>query len=259
MAIRNDELALFNGLISKGLSAKAAAVVLGHGKEESGNECNRLQGDFSGDRTASIVYTKNVDTGVISRYAFVHSGPGGGGYGWLQWTFWSRKEGLYDKAKALGVSIGSVEAAIAWFWEELHQVEYRAVLNALQSDMSIREMSDVFMHKFEKPADQSDSACARRANLCQQMYNRYAAAVQPAPVNKPNDVYWPPRMLCLGMSGGDVDALQGLLIAHGYKINDERGEFGNSTYEAVRNYQRDNGLDVDGIAGPKTFASLTRI
>ena len=256
---KNEELALYKALRQKGLSLKAASVVLGHGMEESGNECNRLQGDFAADRAKSIAYTNNVDSGRITRDDFIFHGPNGGGYGWLQWTFWARKAGLWNKAKDLGVSVGSVKAAVEWFWDELHQVEYATVLKALQSDMSIREMSDVFMKKFERPADQSESACARRAGLCQQMFDKYANIDPDVPADESEETYWPPRVICIGMKGGDVDALQGLLIAHGYEITDERGVFGKSTDEAVRKYQRKNGLAVDGIAGPRTFASLTTI
>lgn len=259
MERENNELALYNALRQKGLSQKAAAVVLGHGKEESGNECNRLQGDFAGDRAKSIAYTNDVDSGRITRDDFIFHGPNGGGYGWLQWTFWSRKAGLWNKAKDLGVSIGSVKAAVEWFWDELHQGEYSSVLSALNSDMSIREMSDVFMHRFERPADQSESACARRANLCQQMFDLYAGSEATIQDNDVAEVYWPPRVLCMGMEGPDVHALQGLLAAHSYVSNDETGIFGKQTDDAVRAFQEDHFLAVDGIAGPMTFGSLTTI
>lgn len=256
----DDEYRLYCALRQKGLSAKAAAVVLGHGYVESGNECNRVQGDFSQDRSLSISYTQNVDNGRITKNDFVYHGPNGGGYGWLQWTYSPRKEGLWNKAKSLGVSIGSVKAAIEWFWDEMNQGEYRVVLNALQSDMGITDISNVFMHKFERPADQSDAACAKRAAICQKMYDKYANIIQDDPIQPSNrvQIYWPPRMLCAGMTGGDVDALQGLLVAHGYDVGNERGVFDEQTDNAVRKYQEDNGLDADGVAGPLTFASLMK-
>ena len=42
----------------------------------------------------------------------------------------------------------------------------------------------------------------------------------------------------------------------GYYDGEVDGDFGGGTEEAVRLYQRQNGLDVDGIAAEKTFASL---
>lgn len=166
-----------------GLSDKAKAVILGHAMAESGCETNRLQGDFSASREKSKSYTAQVDAGQISREDFAKRGPNGGGYGWLQWTFYSRKEGLYDTAKKLGVSIGSEEAAVAWLWDELNQGEYTAVLSALKSDKSLADMSEVFMTRFERPADQSKDALKDRAKLCEAAYNEFAGTeVSEAPI-----------------------------------------------------------------------------
>lgn len=262
----SDELALYKALKTKGLSLKAIAVCLGHGQEESGNECNRLQGDFAGDRRKSKEYTASVDNGTVTRNDFVFHGPNGGGYGWLQWTYWARKAGLWNVAKDNGWSVGSVEAAVEWFWNEMHQVEYSYVFTALQSDMSLREMSDIFMKRFERPADQSESACARRAALCQQMYNKYKDVDIEVP---DTDVvkYWPPRGakggksdpgLCEGMRGLDVEFLQTALRAHGYEVSDDAGVFGSSTKEALKKFQKDKGLVPDGICGPLSWAALLK-
>jgi peptidoglycan hydrolase-like protein with peptidoglycan-binding domain len=72
---------------------------------------------------------------------------------------------------------------------------------------------------------------------------------------KVND-FWPPRMICKGMDGPDVAALQALLTAHGYTVRTISGVFDEATEAAVRKYQTEHGLDVDGIVGPKTWASL---
>ena len=171
----------WNLLRRLGLSEKACAVIMGHAMAESGCETNRLQGDFSADRSRSKSYTAQVDTGGISKDEFTKRGPNGGGYGWLQWTYPPRKEGLYDTAKKLGVSVGSEEAAVAWLWDELNQGEYGAVLSALKSNSSIREISDVFMKRFERPADQSETACRQRAALCQAAYDEFAGSATEAP------------------------------------------------------------------------------
>lgn len=53
-----------------------------------------------------------------------------------------------------------------------------------------------------------------------------------------------------------VRALQILLMAHGYDPNGVDGSFGYGCEAAVRQYQADHGLTVDGIAGYNTFVSL---
>ena len=53
-----------------------------------------------------------------------------------------------------------------------------------------------------------------------------------------------------------VREMQQRLKELGYYDGEVDGDFGGGTEEAVRLYQRQNGLDVDGIAAEKTFASL---
>ncbi len=66
------------------------------------------------------------------------------------------------------------------------------------------------------------------------------------------------RTLKLGMSGDDVTALQNQLAALGYAVDlaNEVGVFGETTEMALRYYQSDMGLAVDGIAGVNTYAAL---
>ncbi len=61
-----------------------------------------------------------------------------------------------------------------------------------------------------------------------------------------------------GSTGSDVKKLQQSLIDAGYDVGKTRadGVYGKNTAAAVRQYQRDNGLAVDGIAGPKTMGSM---
>lgn len=61
-----------------------------------------------------------------------------------------------------------------------------------------------------------------------------------------------------GSTGKDVTALQTYLIHLGYSCGDNGadGVFGSGTRAAVRAFQRDHGLTVDGIAGRKTWAAL---
>ena len=80
------------------------------------------------------------------------------------------------------------------------------------------------------------------------------------PVEGPGMVapaYWPPRELYVGMLGPDVVAWQGLLVAHGYKI-DVDGDFGSKTRVATMAFQAEHGLEPDGIAGPLSWAAITK-
>jgi len=61
-----------------------------------------------------------------------------------------------------------------------------------------------------------------------------------------------------GSRGEDVTALQKQLAVLGYTVGNIDGIFGIKTQEAVKAFQADQGLAVDGIAGPKTWAELSR-
>ena len=62
--------------------------------------------------------------------------------------------------------------------------------------------------------------------------------------------------ICKGSAGDLTKVLQGFLICHGYGTGGFDGDFGTQTDKAVRNFQSNNGLFVDGIAGKATFDEL---
>ena len=62
-------------------------------------------------------------------------------------------------------------------------------------------------------------------------------------------------MVQYGMRGKAVVELQQALVDQGYEL-DVDGDFGDATDAALRDFQASNELDVDGIAGPETWAML---
>jgi 3D (Asp-Asp-Asp) domain-containing protein len=76
-----------------------------------------------------------------------------------------------------------------------------------------------------------------------------AATVQAASVD---------RVLKPGMSGYDVEIVQRLLANAGYYTGTVDGVYGSGTENAIRGFQNDNGLAVDGVAGLETVAYLDR-
>jgi hypothetical protein len=66
------------------------------------------------------------------------------------------------------------------------------------------------------------------------------------------------RVLKKGCKGGDVKALQILLIGNGWDGGTWGADrdYGQQTVDAVKAYQKKKGLQVDGMAGPQTWKSL---
>lgn len=70
------------------------------------------------------------------------------------------------------------------------------------------------------------------------------------------------NVLKKGAKGDNVKAMQILLIGYGFKMENKGktygvdGSFGTATENALKAYQKANGLDADGSCGPKTWSKL---
>lgn len=164
----------------KGLNDFAVAGVMGNIFAESGFVSNNLQNTFEsklGHTDAS--YTAAIDNGTYrygtytnARDSFTHDSAG---YGIIQWTYWSRKQALYDYAKSVGKSISDITMQLEFAWKEMQG--YTSMMTALKSATSVRAASDRVLFDFERPADQSEAVQVRRAGYGQVYYNKYAKKV----------------------------------------------------------------------------------
>ena len=66
-------------------------------------------------------------------------------------------------------------------------------------------------------------------------------------------------ILGYGSSSDAVRVLQWLLFCQHYYSDRIDGIFALGTEEAVKSFQKDQGLTVDGIVGPKTWLALSKI
>ncbi|MBC6449209.1 N-acetylmuramoyl-L-alanine amidase [Actinokineospora xionganensis] len=66
-------------------------------------------------------------------------------------------------------------------------------------------------------------------------------------------------MVSAPITGDDVLTLQERLLELGYDAGRPNGVFGAQTESALRNFQRDYGLTVDGICGPETVRALRQL
>ena len=111
-------------------------------------------------------YTGIVDSGMSD--AFVTDGIA---YGLVQWCYKTRKRALLDFAREQGKSIGDVYLQLDFLWYELQS--YKTVLNALCMGTNIKEISDIVMLKYERPANKSDAAKEKRAKYANKYYLKY--------------------------------------------------------------------------------------
>lgn len=178
--------AIWNFLVAKLGNEYGAAGMMGNLYWESGLIPYRKEGDFTTGYTLSLEYTAGVNNGTISENTFVNDAVG---YGLAQWTYYTRKQALYDWKQQRGVSIGDLGLALDYLWWELNNLtEFRIVLTTLQSAQSIREASDIVLTRFENPADQSEAVKQQRANTATDIYNTYHGSsggeITPLPKSK---------------------------------------------------------------------------
>ena len=108
-------------------------------------------------------YTAAVDNGSYTK--FVNDGYD---YGLAQWVYHTRKSGLLNYAKSVKQSIGDLTVQLDFIWQELQQ--YSSVYKVLLFAESIKEATEVVMLKYEKPADQSDTAKAKRVGYAETIF-----------------------------------------------------------------------------------------
>ena len=241
---------IYQTLIQSGMTREAALGMMGNMMCESGLEANRVQGDFSSFRTVSKAYTQRVTNGSMSRDQFAKDALG---YGLVQWTYYSRKYALYDFWKQSGKALDDAEMQTKFAVAELKQ-DYHALWQTLITCNDLYTCTKLICEQYERPAHNNiDQRFTAAVSLKAEL-----SSVEDKTPEKPSstyDTYWPPRMICQGMSGPDVSVLQALLTAHGLEC-EITGIFDTKTHNMTIAYQSKNGLAQDGIAGPKTWGKL---
>lgn len=156
-----------------GLNDIAAAAVCAQARAESAfNSCNLQNGYEAKFGMTDMEYVTAVDMNSYTN--FIHDSAG---FGLFQWTYWSRKQGLYNYAKQVGASIGDFETQLKFFWVEI-TTTHKGALTALQNAVDIKEITDTMTKSYEAPADQSESALAKRVEYAKEYYAKFAGSTE---------------------------------------------------------------------------------
>lgn len=152
--------------------------------------------------------------------------------------------GLYDKTKANKVSLNNVQAGDYLFmgsdtdkWHVGYAISNKYAIECKNHDVGVvqTQIADRGWKYATRPSWYSDSPSPEPVKpvLTRELYLK--------------DPY---------MRGDDVKEVQARLNELGYNCGTADGIFGKKTDIAVRNYQTDNGLTVDGIVGKNTAIKL---
>nr|WP_303183316.1 phage tail tip lysozyme [Lachnoclostridium phocaeense] len=159
---------IFNYLTTHGMTPEGAAGMMGNLQAESGLNPAAVQG-HSHDATYCQDYLARVDSGEITRAEFVSENRG---FGLAQWTSRGRRGALYDHVQRSNASIGDLEAQLEYLVQEL-QTSYRMVWNVLSTTHSVRAASDIVLHSYEAPADQSAAVELLRFSYALMFFNEF--------------------------------------------------------------------------------------
>lgn len=141
---------------------------------------------------------------------------------------------------------------------------------ALQKELSEDYQNMVAHRWFSAKACPGDWIYSREGQIAEEVNRRLGSEPAPQPTPQPTPEPEPEpeytttitiRNLGIEDEGNDVRALQGILEANGHNLawcGGCDGIFGEGTEEAVIDYQKDHGLDPDGVVGPATWAKLLK-
>lgn len=169
----DNEKQIWDFLNKEGFSDYGKAGVLANIHAESAARPDNLQD--SGNRklgVSDVEYTEAVDKGQYPREKFSKDSIG---YGLCQWTYWSRKQALYDYAKQYNKSIGDLEMQLCFMIKEFKQY---GILNEIKNATSYEDATRVMMLEYEKPANTSEQNIQTRIGYAEIYYNRYVSNIQ---------------------------------------------------------------------------------
>ena len=154
-----------------GFSDIATAAIMGNLYDESHLKSNNLQNSYNKKFNLSDEeYTAIVNNKVYSRDSFSTDKAG---YGLAQWTYWSRKQTLYDYTVGQGYSIDDLGRQISLIITELTG-QYKGILNSLTNVSSIEDASNLILFQYERPADQGKAVQNRRAGYAKIYYDKFS-------------------------------------------------------------------------------------
>lgn len=177
------EAAVYAALRDLGFNHAVTCGIMANIQAESGFMPNNLE------NSANMVwgvsdeeYTKRVIDGTVTRDDFVNqkwSDEKGeehlAGYGLVQWSYDTRKAGLYDFLLENGFAIDSLIGQIRYLDKELQELFptiYKSFTETNDDIGSAATSAYIWCTQFEKPQDAETSGLAR-GNIAQSFYQKY--------------------------------------------------------------------------------------
>lgn len=210
---------IYNKLRAVGMTHAGTCGVMGNLMAESSMIANIAQRGMT--KLTDKEYTDKYDNYPTTCYR------DGVGYGLAQWTFWSRKQELFEFANAKGVSVGDEAMQIDFVVHELRK-DFPNLFSFLCTTEDMYAATDRVCREFENPAVKNVD---RRFEFAQVFDGDFADSKAPTAL-KPETAYFPPDQSIL--------VLQAVLVANGY--NTELTGYKNEHFlQTLREFVKDIG------------------
>lgn len=122
-------------------------VGMGLIQQQAAGVCGNLYAEskFSEDNAQDSSYPG------IHNSNYVYSSSDSVGYGLMQWTYKTRKEGLTSTADSMGLAVSDINAQLAYFRKEM-TTDFKSAWTKIKAATSYNNASDIFLEEIEKPA-----------------------------------------------------------------------------------------------------------
>ena len=258
---------LYYRAIQEGFTFEASCALLANIQAESAFRCDNAE-----DRIHRVIsdeeYIRRADNDLLTYNGknFIYDEVG---FGYIQWTFWSRKKKFLEYVKNRNVSIADHESQKEFIFIEMRE-DFPAIYKLCKNSHDLEKIMHDLVWIWENPTEKQKAYDTRlpyaRAWLAK--FNNWSVpsteepvVAEPAtekPVEQDEDgieMHWPPRMIQKGLNWPETYLAQALLKCHGYNVL-VCGVFADSMDRKVKEFQKANKLKVDGVIGSKTWKAL---
>ena len=165
-AFSDNASTVWNFFRGKGFTKECTAGVMGNLQHESLMKSVIYEYAYQSklNYMSAEDYVRKVNSGSYSKSKFINDGVG---FGLAQWTYYSRKEGLYNMCKG---NIGDLSCQLKFLWKELSN-GYSSLVSYMKTTYSVSSCTKKFMNDFERPADPQYD---KRYKYAKEFYNKYA-------------------------------------------------------------------------------------
>lgn len=240
-----------------GFTKEAACSLLAMIQGESAFRADNAEDRIHASGISDAEYIRRADAGLITYNGknFIYDSVG---FGYAQWTFWSRKKFFYEFCMKRGTSIADHESQKEFIFVEM-QRDFPAVWKLCHDSHNLSEITKILINVWENPADH-DGAYRVRFPYAQAWLAKCSNWQIPIKVDDDDvaEKAWPPRMIQKGLNWPETFLAQSLLNCRGYTVV-INGIFDDRMENKVKNFQASYSLEADGVIGPKTWKKLMEL